>query len=166
LRFEAPLAPGTAARLEGGRLDLETLIGNVRSLEGDCEILLVEGAGGLLSPLGDDFDNRDFGAALGYPGLIVASNRLGAINQVRMTIECWQKGPTQSQSILGVALSDTSNDPSLVMQTNLTDMRSWLDHEQIPLYYLPYRSSELTGDPVSQILLHRLNNPMLRDNCL
>jgi dethiobiotin synthetase len=152
--------------LEGGRFDLETLIGNVRPLEEDCEILLVEGAGGLLSPLGDDFDNRDFGAALGYPGLIVASNRLGVINQVRMTIECWKNGPTQSKPILGVALSDTSNDPSLVMQTNLTDLRSWLDREQIPLYCLPYRSSELTGDPVSQILLHRLNNPMLRDNCL
>jgi dethiobiotin synthetase len=152
--------------LEGGRFDIETLIGNVRSLEGDCEILLVEGAGGLLSPLGDDFDNRDFGAALGYPGLIVASTRLGAINQVRMTIECWQNGPTQSQPILGVALSDTSSDQSLVMQTNLTDLRSWLDHEQIPLYYLRYRSSEFTGDPVSQILLHRFNNPMLRDNCL
>ena len=51
------------------------------------DVLLVEGAGGLLSPLGENFDSRDLIAALGASPLVVAPNRLGAVNHILLTLE-------------------------------------------------------------------------------
>ena len=51
------------------------------------DALLVEGAGGLLSPLGENFDSGDLIAALDALPLIVAPNRLGAVNHVLLTLE-------------------------------------------------------------------------------
>ena len=48
---------------------------------------VVEGAGGLLSPLGVDFDSRDLIVALKAEPIIVASNRLGVVNEVLLTLE-------------------------------------------------------------------------------
>ena len=48
---------------------------------------MVEGAGGLLSPLGKDFDSRDLIAALSATPIIVSPNKLGAVNQVRLVLE-------------------------------------------------------------------------------
>ena len=47
----------------------------------------MEGAGGLLSPLGADFNSRDLIVALEATPLIVAQNKLGAVNHVLLTLE-------------------------------------------------------------------------------
>ena len=49
--------------------------------------MLIEGAGGLLSPLGEDFDSRDLLLALRAVPIVVCPNRLGALNQVRLVME-------------------------------------------------------------------------------
>jgi len=51
----------------------------------------VEGAGGLLSPLGEDFGSRDLIAALGATPIIVAQNKLGVVNHVLLTLEALPK---------------------------------------------------------------------------
>jgi dethiobiotin synthetase len=51
------------------------------------DVLLVEGAGGLLSPLGGDFDSGDLLAALDALPVVVAMNRLGAVNHVLLTLK-------------------------------------------------------------------------------
>jgi len=48
--------------------------------------VLVEGAGGLLSPLGEDFDSRDLLVALRATPVVVCPDRIGAVNQVRLTL--------------------------------------------------------------------------------
>ena len=55
------------------------------------DILLVEGAGGLLSPLGENFDSRDLILALRAIPIIVAQNKLGAVNQILLTLEALPK---------------------------------------------------------------------------
>ena len=50
-------------------------------------MVLIEGAGGLLSPLGENFDSCDLIAALRATPIAVCPNRLGAVNQVLLTIE-------------------------------------------------------------------------------
>ena len=85
--FRAPLAPLLAARAQGRQVSVAEIVAHARSLARRCEVLLVEGAGGLLSPLGEGFDTRHLIARLRAAPVIVAANRLGVINHLRLTLE-------------------------------------------------------------------------------
>jgi dethiobiotin synthetase len=85
--FRAPLAPLMAARRERKRVKFDDVIGHVRSIQKRFEVVLVEGAGGLLSPLGEGFNSRDLIVALRATPIIVCPNRLGAVNHSLLTIE-------------------------------------------------------------------------------
>lgn len=82
--FRAPLAPVLAARRENQRLHLRTVAAQVRHAARGFELVVVEGAGGLLSPLGEDFDSRALIAELNATPMVVCANRLGAVNQARL----------------------------------------------------------------------------------
>jgi dethiobiotin synthetase len=84
--FRASLAPVLAARREQRRVRLREVVAHIRRLARTFEVLVVEGAGGLLSPLGEGFDSRDVIAALGATPIVVSPNRLGAVNQVRLVL--------------------------------------------------------------------------------
>ena len=84
-RFAAALAPHRAARLENRELRLRQLI-DACSQDDPAACLLVEGAGGLLSPLAEDGLNADLAAALELPLIVVVDDRVGAVNQVLMTL--------------------------------------------------------------------------------
>ena len=51
-----------------------------------CDIVLVEGAGGLMSPMSDDDYNADLADEFGYPLVVVAANVLGTINATLQTL--------------------------------------------------------------------------------
>ena len=84
--FAAPLAPHLAAKAEGRTLDPTLLRTGLEAWRGRCDIVLVEGAGGLLSPLGDDASVADLAWDLGFPLVIVARNALGTINHTLQTL--------------------------------------------------------------------------------
>ena len=85
--FQAPIAPLLAARRENKTVRLAQVLKRVRAMQQCFDVLLVEGAGGLLSPLGEDFNSRDLIVALRATPLIVAPDRLGVVNQVLLTLE-------------------------------------------------------------------------------
>ena len=85
-RFAAPLAPHLAARAEGARVDPEQLRRGLDYWLDRSDIVLVEGVGGLMSPLTDDDYVADLAYELGYPLVVVARNALGAINQTLQTL--------------------------------------------------------------------------------
>jgi len=84
--FRAPIAPTLAARRESKTVKLAQALKSIRAVQSQFEITLVEGAGGLLSPLGEDFDSRNLLQALDAVPVIVCPNRLGAVNQVRLVM--------------------------------------------------------------------------------
>lgn len=84
--FFAPLAPPVAARQEGRPVDEALLVAGAEWWIGRVDILLIEGAGGLLSPLSDQRLVADLAGELGFPLLIVGRLGLGAINQALLTI--------------------------------------------------------------------------------
>lgn len=86
-QLRAPVAPMLAARQEGVSIRLQDLVGFCRR-EGT---LVVEGAGGWRTPLAEDGDVQALASELGLPILVVAEDRLGAINQVLLTCESVQK---------------------------------------------------------------------------
>lgn len=85
-RFLAPQAPHLAARAEGRSVDPALLRSGLEYWTATSELALVEGAGGLLSPLGDEDYNIDLAAEFGFPLVIVAANELGAINATLQTV--------------------------------------------------------------------------------
>lgn len=85
--FRAPVAPRLAAQREGRRLRLARVLAHLEAQRPTEGVMVVEGAGGLLSPLGQDFDSRDLMVALRAVPVVVCVNRLGALNQVRLVLE-------------------------------------------------------------------------------
>jgi dethiobiotin synthetase len=84
--FAAPLAPHLAAEAEGRQIDARRLRSGLEYWHGRCDLVLVEGAGGLMSPLGQDEYVADLAHDLGYPLVVVAPNQLGVINQTLQTL--------------------------------------------------------------------------------
>lgn len=108
--FEAPLSPALAARLERRTVTLEEVSAHIRHHSKQSELTLVEGAGGLLSPLTVDGDTRDLIQRLKARPLIVASNRLGVIHDVRATLSCLP--PSLRSSVPVVLMAPAAPDAS------------------------------------------------------
>lgn len=89
LRFAAPLSPPAAARREGVTLTLDDLIPSARARmdRRAADVMLIEGAGGLMSPLTDDATALDVIRALGIPTLLVGGSYLGAISHLLTAVE-------------------------------------------------------------------------------
>jgi dethiobiotin synthetase len=89
--FRAPIAPTLAAAREGKSVLLAQVRAHIRKTGNSFDVTLVEGAGGLLSPLGENFNSRDMVVALRAAPIIVGPNRLGVVNQVLLTLEALPK---------------------------------------------------------------------------
>lgn len=85
-RFAAPLAPHLAAKAEGKELDPTLLRDGINYWINRSDIILVEGAGGLMSPLGDDEYVADLAYDFAYPLVVVTRNVLGTINHTLQTL--------------------------------------------------------------------------------
>ena len=113
--FAAPLAPHLAARAEGREMDVDGLVGGLEAWA-DFEFVLVEGAGGLMSPVTNELYVADLAEQMGFPLVIVAPNRIGVINQALQTLICAMTF-RDGLSLAGVVLNDlehsAQDDPSL-----------------------------------------------------
>ncbi len=89
--FRAPVAPVLAARQERKSLAQAEVLAFIRGAAQKYDVTLVEGAGGLLSPLGENFDSRTLIMALKADPIVVACNRLGVVNHVLLTLEALPK---------------------------------------------------------------------------
>lgn len=89
-RFAAPLAPPSAARLEGRTVDRELLRSGANCWTGRVDVLLVEAVGGWLCPIAEGETVADLAADIGYPILIVSALELGGINHTLLTVQAVQ----------------------------------------------------------------------------
>jgi len=85
-RFSAPLAPHLAARQGGKELDTDLLRSGLEYWQARSELILVEGVGGLMSPLGEEEYVADLATEFGFPLVVVSRNVLGTINQTLQTL--------------------------------------------------------------------------------
>jgi dethiobiotin synthetase len=81
LHFQAPLAPPLAAELEGRDIDLAIPWRTLRTLQAEHDFVLVEGVGGLGSPITRELTNADLVHDWQLPTVLVVPVRLGAIGQ-------------------------------------------------------------------------------------
>ncbi len=86
--YQAPAAPYTAAILEDRALDFATLDAALAALESRGNPVIIEGAGGLMTPLARDETMRGLARRWNCPVLLVVENRLGALTQALACAEC------------------------------------------------------------------------------
>lgn len=86
LVFAAPLAPLVAARLAGGEIDLDELDQAFARQCDERAAVVVEGAGGLLTPITFGVAYGDLFRRWNLDLLIVAANWLGVLNHARLTV--------------------------------------------------------------------------------
>lgn len=84
-KLEAPASPHLAAKLEGKTIDPDVIITQLEEYEPTNRPIIIEGAGGLLVPINDNYFTSDLIAGLGAKALIVAQNYLGSINHALLT---------------------------------------------------------------------------------
>lgn len=90
--FERPLAPVTAARLEGVEITLDTIVERTREAMNDwisenIDIMIIEGIGGFLCPIARGSTVADLAIAIDYPLIVVASRGLGTLHRTVSTVE-------------------------------------------------------------------------------
>ena len=127
--FRAPVAPLLAARKERKRVRLREVVAHIGRVAKSFEVLVVEGAGGLLSPLGEDFDSRDLIRALGATPIIVCPNKLGAVNQVRLTVGALPRAAARQA---GIVLVNPAR-PDAASRTNLKLLKEFVDPKRLRL---------------------------------
>lgn len=108
-RFHAPLAPPVAARLEGRSVDAALLREGAARWRGRADVLLIEGAGGLLCPLTERETVADLAADLRLPLVIVARLGLGTINHTLLTVEVARR---RGLPIAGIVLNQAQPNES------------------------------------------------------
>lgn len=101
--FRFPSSPLLAAKLEGRTVDLGRIAASVEECARRRDVVLVEGAGGLCVPLTEDTLTADFVARQGWPLILVASGRLGAINHTLLALEA---AKARKIRLAGVVMND------------------------------------------------------------
>jgi dethiobiotin synthetase len=103
--FSPPVAPALAAEALGLRLTTTSLLQPARTLSTRGDFLLLETAGGLLSPYAPDLSGADLAAAAGLPVLLVARNALGTLNHTALALAEIRR---RALPLVGVVLCETS----------------------------------------------------------
>ena len=107
-QFAASVAPPVAAAMEGRTVDEALLLSGANWWLGRCELLIVEGAGGALSPISPRQTVLDLAVQFDFPLLLVVANRLGAVNHTLLTLEAAQKRGLRVEAIVLNQLPNTS----------------------------------------------------------
>ena len=111
--FPHPLAPLAAARITGTTIDLSRIRSHMHELTQQYSFLLIEGAGGIFTPLTPQYTIRDLIALLNVPCLIVGSTNLGGVNHCLLTMEAIQQAGIR---LCGIVL----NEPDFKNQASIT----------------------------------------------
>ena len=111
--FQAPLAPHHAARLEGRTVDEPRLCTGLDPWLAASDIVLIEGAGGLFSPLSPRLLNADLARDFAYALVVVDAGRLGCVGRVLATaIAADARGLTLAAVVLSQVEDDADSTAS------------------------------------------------------
>lgn len=119
-RYPEPLAPATAARRAGlAPVTPADAAQAAKELSADHDLVIVEGAGGLLVRFDDEGTLADVAAALDAPVLVVAAAGLGTLNHTALTTEALR---TRGLTCAGVVVGAWPAEPDLAALCNLADL--------------------------------------------
>ena len=114
----AVLSPHLAARAEGISIDPARMRQTVIDAVTAMDVVLIEGAGGLTVEIRERYSFADLARDLSLHVLIVAGNRLGVLNHLKLTLHYLQ---SEAIPLFGVILNDLTLEPFSARETNETE---------------------------------------------
>lgn len=160
--LEAPVAPEVAAMLEHVNIDISMVDKIYRSLAKSHDLLVIEGAGGVLVPIKENFFFADLIQKWNAPTLIVSRLGLGTINHTLLTNHLLKE---RGIKVIGVILNNTDGLGDLPAQTNPDILRKYLDVPVLGIF--PHVKDLLKGsvdrERMADILAKNINTDALLD---
>lgn len=149
--FEEALTPALAAERAGVEIDLKRIKSALTALLERHEVVLIEGAGGLLVPLWKDKLMADLAKEPGLPLLIVARASLGTINHTLLSLYYARR---EDIPVLGLVINSTLPAMGLAESLNNEALQRW---GRVPLLgTIPYIPSP-TGDSIRRTIANQLD---------
>lgn len=108
-RYPKPASPHLSAALAGDTLDPSVITDATQTLQTDYDVILLEGAGGLLVPMTTSLLTLDYIASKGYPVVLVTSGRLGSINHTLLSLEAIKSRGLEVHSVIYNAIHDEAD---------------------------------------------------------
>lgn len=115
--FSYPASPHLATKLDGRDIDFAKIAAATQQLAEKFEVVLLEGAGGLMVPLTTELLTIDYLEQKKFPVILVSSGRLGSINHTLLSLETL-KARGLSLYALAYNLNDESQDPLISKDTS------------------------------------------------
>ena len=125
--FSYPCSPHLASRIDGRPIDFDKIERATEELSHRYDIVLLEGAGGLMVPLTEEFLTIDYVAQKGYPLLFVTSGKLGSINHTLLSLEAIKSRGIELDTVL-YNLYPTVEDRTIQEDTQLFIQRYLKKH--------------------------------------
>jgi len=137
--YRTPVSPYTASLIEDRQIDLDAIRNAFARLAQRHAHVLVEGAGGIAAPIRADYDYRDLARQLKLNVLLVAANRLGVLNHVRLTVDSIRAAGLNCRL---VALNTVQPESDMSQTTNFSVLEHLID---VPVVTVEYRQTEFSG---------------------
>ncbi|MDR1169738.1 MAG: dethiobiotin synthase [Prevotellaceae bacterium] len=126
-----PASPHLAARIDGAGIDLNCIKNATAVLQGKYDVTLIEGAGGLMTPLTENCTTLDYVRDMKFSVFVVTSPRLGSINHTLLTLEMCRYAEID---VAGVIYNRFSVEDSLICESTAQYLKGYMEkylHESV-----------------------------------
>ena len=113
--FKTPCSPHLASKIEGKKISAEKIKKSFKILSGEFDFVIIEGVGGALVPFNEKRLVIDIAKELDLAVLVVAGNKLGAINHTLLTIEALKN---RGMKMLGVIFNNAKGEDKKILADN------------------------------------------------
>ena len=115
--FTYPASPHLATKIDGREIDFQKIADATQQLANKYEVVLLEGAGGLMVPLTTELLTIDYLTEKKFPVILVSSGRLGSINHTLLSLEALKSRGLELYA-LAYNLNDESQDELISKDTS------------------------------------------------
>ena len=126
-RYEKPASPHLAVKLANTVLDPEIITKSTQQLQANYDVVLLEGAGGLLVPITERLLTLDYITKQGYPVILVTSGRLGSINHTLLSLEAITSRGLKVHSVIYNHIHDSAdNTDTEIANSSIDYLKNYL----------------------------------------
>ena len=148
-RYEKPASPHLAVKLANNALDPEMITKYTQQLQANYDVVLLEGAGGLLVPITEQLLTLDYIVTQGYPVILVTSGRLGSINHTLLSLEAIKARGLTVHSVIYNHIHDTAdNTDTEITNSSIDYLKNYLAQNYSNTHWLqlPWQDKDQKND--------------------